>query len=546
MLIISVLHISDYKNSHTNFEHTKRMQRLIQHSIRTGYITNSSSTRCFHTAAVSFGSKRPRAVVKKKQSSSTTTQQQSSSSPPQIIETAIPMTHDDTITEEADFITQAAVKDRKFAALAHKPLEQMTSKQRAAAKQELERKFLQSVREKLTRDSPEDATQITDKEILDFAHAASQGLYKRVRVPDSNVPADELQRQTNLQKEIDQMTIEEKNSVYTFTLYRIMLGLLRGKKLNRGESTTASVDVPMTSKSEQEALRKEIKKQFLATAGVRDPVEIQKCFTRAEHAIYRFNATILGNISLPPRSRSDMDKYDRIEKNASNTTPVEAYWNAYYMQEGSLDEWYCNFDTLKHLFQKVVTENENVPFQNTLVIGCGMSSLGSELLTSDFAQKVTQIDISQFAVLHMKDVYKSILRKQAQLLKELKSEDVDKLKLLEFKHVDAREMSEEFSDDTFDCVVDKACLDSILTTSDTGEDDIPLIETEVWRVLKPDTGIWLLVTVLDRDGINDLLVNCTWKVECVGSHEFIANTFLHMYKLTKITTEAAEEEDNGE
>ncbi|MNE91633.1 hypothetical protein D3C80_1892710 [compost metagenome] len=84
-------------------------------------------------------------------------------------------------------------------------------------------------------------------------------------------------------------------------------------------------------------------------------------------------------------------------------------------------------------------------------------------------------------------------------------------------------------------------MDNILT-SETGEIDLPDMEMEVWRVLKPTTGQWLIVSVLPMEGIESLLIQCPWKVECVGKVPFAANrATANFYRLTKVAEETKEE-----
>jgi hypothetical protein len=174
-----------------------------------------------------------------------------------------------------------------------------------------------------------------------------------------------------------------------------------------------------------------------------------------------------------------------------------------------------------------------------------MSSLGAELLGNGFAHRITQIDISRFAIFHMQEVYKSILKKQQSLLEELPPDAKDKVDIMEFKHVDVREMSDDFEDEVFDVVVDKACLDTVLT-SESGEIDIPDMELEVWRVLKSHTGVWVIVSVLPEEGIRSLLVQCPWKVDLLGSVPFAGQkAHANIYKLTK-TQDEPENKQEGE
>jgi len=456
-----------------------------------------------------------------------------------------------------NFIKEAIISGAIPPSLAAKPINLMTPRERQMVKHQLESNFLRSFKDKLHRDDPSSVGRTTDSDILNFARELTKGAIQAV--PKSYYSKEEKEKLRKKQqdemfnsadqsyspvfkKEIAEMTIDERNSIYTFTLYRIILKLISGKRLDRGRIVEGkNEDAPLLSASEQLAMRREAKRQFLESANVEDQAQIVSFFQRAEHAIHRFNAMQLGNHSLPPRTKSDIEKYKQLEEMGEPDSPVEKYWNKYYTQEGSIDEWYCDYNALKHLFDQVKTDNNDVPFNNALIMGCGMSSLGVELLTNNFSQRMTQIDISRFAIIHMQQVYKTILRQQKDLISSLTEDKKQSLNLLDFKHVDVREMGDDFEDNTFDVVVDKACLDNILT-SETGEIDLPDMEMEVWRVLKPTTGQWLIVSVLPMEGIESLLIQCPWKVECVGKVPFAANrATANFYRLTKVAEETKEE-----
>lgn len=67
----------------------------------------------------------------------------------------------------------------------------------------------------------------------------------------------------------------------------------------------------------------------------------------------------------------------RAKENSSTLTDKQsrrsAYWNEYYKNESSVEEWYCNFNTV----------TKYLPFLSdakVMVLGCGISALGGRLL----------------------------------------------------------------------------------------------------------------------------------------------------------------------
>ena len=106
-----------------------------------------------------------------------------------------------------------------------------------------------------------------------------------------------------------------------------------------------------------------------------------------------------------------------------------------------------------------------------LIPGCGNSKLAEDMHEDGYGA-ITSVDISKTVVQQMSERY------------------AEKIPGLTFTEMDVKAMS--FPEGEFDCVIDKACFDSILCGEGSGPNaDIYL--AEIHRVLKPD-GTYICVT----------------------------------------------------
>lgn len=128
-------------------------------------------------------------------------------------------------------------------------------------------------------------------------------------------------------------------------------------------------------------------------------------------------------------------------------------------------EWLENYQSLRPILQKVLSHSHRI-----LNIGCGNSSLSSELYQNGFKQ-VTNIDFSEEVISHMEEKH----RRES---------------LMIWKVMDCRKLN--FWDKSFDFVIDKGTLD-ILLSSPQSHSDLALYFSEVERVLK-DNGFFLVVS----------------------------------------------------
>jgi len=143
------------------------------------------------------------------------------------------------------------------------------------------------------------------------------------------------------------------------------------------------------------------------------------------------------------------------------------YWEDRYSRpDVEWFEWYQNWESLKPTLAQYIT-----PSHNILNIGAGNSRMSAEMFDEGFIH-ITNIDLSQGVITRMSEKYR------------------DKQPTMKYYHMDARAMA--FDDNSFDVVMDKGTLDSVLC-GDASLANANKMLTEVHRVLSP-TGVYISVS----------------------------------------------------
>ncbi|XP_062187458.1 uncharacterized protein LOC133890861 isoform X2 [Phragmites australis] len=163
------------------------------------------------------------------------------------------------------------------------------------------------------------------------------------------------------------------------------------------------------------------------------------------------------------------------------------YWDARYAEEGGAPyDWYQRYDALRPFVRRFAP-----PASRLLMIGCG-SALMSEDMVSDGYVEIVNIDISSVVIEMMRKKYFNVPQMQ-------------------YLRMDVRDMS-MFSDDSFDCAIDKGTLDSLMCGVDAPLSAAQMV-LEVDRLLRPG-GVFILITYggpsvriphLNQPG-------CNWKI----------------------------------
>ncbi|KAJ6755152.1 S-ADENOSYL-L-METHIONINE-DEPENDENT METHYLTRANSFERASES SUPERFAMILY PROTEIN [Salix purpurea] len=145
------------------------------------------------------------------------------------------------------------------------------------------------------------------------------------------------------------------------------------------------------------------------------------------------------------------------------------YWDVRYVQEAESFDWYQRYASLRPFVRRHIPASSRV-----LMVGCG-NALMSEDMVDDGYENIMNVDISSVAI--------DLMRRKYEQMPQLK-----------YMEMDVRDMS-FFPDESFDAVIDKGTLDSLMCGSDAPISAARMLG-EVSRLLKPG-GIYMLITYGD-------------------------------------------------
>mmetsp|Transcript_23577 Transcript_23577/g.35415 ORF Transcript_23577/g.35415 Transcript_23577/m.35415 type:complete len:263 (-) Transcript_23577:182-970(-) len=154
-----------------------------------------------------------------------------------------------------------------------------------------------------------------------------------------------------------------------------------------------------------------------------------------------------------------------------------AFWDSRYMRNPEVFEWYHPYDAFVDIFEMFMDKGDEI-----LNIGCGNSEMSAEMALEGY-DWVTNIDHSKVVIEQMKEKY------------------ADDLPDMPWYYMDAAKL--RFPDNTFDIVLDKGCMDSMLC-GNKGRYETGKMLQEIDRVLKPD-GAYILISYGTPDLRLDLL-----------------------------------------
>ncbi|OIV99672.1 hypothetical protein TanjilG_17482 [Lupinus angustifolius] len=147
------------------------------------------------------------------------------------------------------------------------------------------------------------------------------------------------------------------------------------------------------------------------------------------------------------------------------------YWDARYIEDNGVSfDWYQRYSSLRPFIRSFITPLSS----RILIVGCGNAAM-SEDMVKDGYQDIMNVDISSVAIQMMTDKYHHIPQ-------------------LKYMQMDVRDMS-FFADDSFDAVIDKGTLDSLMCGTDAPISAAQMLG-EVCRLLKPG-GTYMLITYGD-------------------------------------------------
>jgi ubiquinone/menaquinone biosynthesis C-methylase UbiE len=150
-----------------------------------------------------------------------------------------------------------------------------------------------------------------------------------------------------------------------------------------------------------------------------------------------------------------------------NQYGIKQYWENRYQADSEPFDWYQRYSALKNYLSPTLVK---FPQAKILIIGCGNSRLSEELYMEGY-KNIMNIDYSETCIRQMEERYS----------------DYPEMK---FMSMDCRDLS--FQNSTFDIVIDKGTLDSILCGDDSSENAHKALQ-EIHRVLQPQ-GIYFCVS----------------------------------------------------
>lgn len=161
------------------------------------------------------------------------------------------------------------------------------------------------------------------------------------------------------------------------------------------------------------------------------------------------------------------------------------YWNNFFKERDvNSFEWYAEWENIKDYLIKDINKKNKI-----LIIGCGNSNLSNEMYKNGFTNQIN-IDYSDLVIEQMKKMYSN----------------------LEYIQMDVTKM--DFDDNSFDIVLDKACLDAILCNDKQDVlDSVTQMMNEIKRVLKSD-GKYLCISLLQSHVVKKLLIDYNkWNID---------------------------------
>ena len=170
----------------------------------------------------------------------------------------------------------------------------------------------------------------------------------------------------------------------------------------------------------------------------------------------------------------------------------KTYWNKRYESDyksgEKIFEWYLNFDVLETFVTSIISSKDD----NILELGCGNSTLSNDLSKVGYTS-ITSIDYSDVAIEQQKKNYPT--------------------NNVNYLTVDATNMSKKFKNNKFDCIMDKATLDSMMS----GDEKIAIkMIKEICNILK-NKGTYIIISHVDpetEDGhhllYNIIIKNLLW------------------------------------
>ncbi|EAR85248.3 methyltransferase domain protein (macronuclear) [Tetrahymena thermophila SB210] len=196
--------------------------------------------------------------------------------------------------------------------------------------------------------------------------------------------------------------------------------------------------------------------------------------------------------------------------NSSHYGKIE-YWEKRYQTNTKPFDWYQNYDGVKDIITQYINKSTRI-----LNVGCGSSLLSEEMYFEGY-KNITNVDYSNNLIKHLVERY---------------SEGFENT--FKFEHCDVRNMKGKFANNSFDCVIDKGTLDSVLCGEYSRQNSFKML-SEISRVLTQD-GVYMVVTYGEEKKRQQLLENnsCGMLKKYIKFTSLMFNQFQKIYSTIKI------------
>lgn len=199
------------------------------------------------------------------------------------------------------------------------------------------------------------------------------------------------------------------------------------------------------------------------------------------------------------------------------------YWDERYRANDTTFDWFVSYDALKDVIQPLVKPDSKI-----LVVGCGNSRLSAQLYDSGF-HNIVNIDISEIVINQMRSRYREMER-------------------MEWTRMDVTKM--ELAENSFDLVIDKATIDSLLCGSNSFH-NVYQMNKNISRVMKKGARYVCITygqpdTRIDHFRRKKLHFEVEHKTvdKPVFSSDASPTSNYHVYLMTKM--DAGKDEDDGD
>eukprot|EP00331_Platyophrya_macrostoma_P006459 CAMPEP_0176415206 /NCGR_PEP_ID=MMETSP0127-20121128/5680_1 /TAXON_ID=938130 /ORGANISM="Platyophrya macrostoma, Strain WH" /LENGTH=213 /DNA_ID=CAMNT_0017795181 /DNA_START=16 /DNA_END=657 /DNA_ORIENTATION=- len=143
------------------------------------------------------------------------------------------------------------------------------------------------------------------------------------------------------------------------------------------------------------------------------------------------------------------------------------FWESRYEKDTKSFEWYQDWNGCKDIISQYITKQAKI-----LNVGCGTSKMPEDMLEEKY-EYIYNIDQNQLVIDAMKERYAS------------RGEN------FQFECMDVRKLNPDWTE-SFDCVIDKGTLDSILCGEDSKKNSRRMLK-EIYRVLSP-RGVYFCIS----------------------------------------------------